>query len=83
MVRRLAVAAGSGICQGGWQWHMCEYVNEEARRLAVVYVKEAKRLEMAYVSRCEGGGKEAGSGICVNMCWRWHICEYVKEARGW
>ena len=30
---------------------------------------------------CEGG-KEAGSGICVNMCWRWHICEYVKEARG-
>ena len=28
--------------QGGWQWHMCEYVKE-------------------------GGGKEAGSGICVNM----------------
>ncbi len=28
------------------------------------------------------GSKEAGSGICVNMCWRWHICEYVKEARG-
>ena len=33
---------------------------------------------------CEGGkeDKDAGSGICVNMCWRWHICEYVKEARG-
>ena len=85
--RRLAVAyVWIKRGQGGWQWHMCEYVKEGGGKEAGsgICVNMWRRWQGGWL--CEGGGKEAGSGIYVWICEGGGkeagsgICEGGKEA---